>query len=32
MMLFEEQLNVDISDSFQKMEKDKADEMYPYDN
>ncbi len=31
MMLFEEQLNVDISDSFQKMERDKADEMYPYD-
>lgn len=31
MLLFEEQLNVDISDSFQEMEKDKADWMYPYD-
>lgn len=31
MVIFEEQLQVEIPDSFQGMEKDKVDGMYPYD-
>ncbi len=31
MLIFEEQLYVDIPDSFQEMEKNKRDKMYPYD-